>query len=64
MQIADGRELIFPTQYAERGYPHDVWMRLRRESPVYRREPPGYGPFWVITKHADICDISKAPTRS
>jgi cytochrome P450 len=60
MQITDGRELIFPTQY-ERGYPHDVWTRLRHESPVHRCEPPGYGAFWAITKHADICDISKRP---
>src|SRR5262245_35570355 len=61
MQVTDGRELIFPTQYSERGYPHDVWTRLRRESPVHRCEPPGYGPFWAITKHADICEISKRP---
>jgi cytochrome P450 len=60
MQITDGRELIFPTQY-ERGYPHDVWSRLRRESPVHPCDPPGCGPFWAITKHADICDISKRP---
>jgi cytochrome P450 len=61
MQITDGSELIFPTQYAQRGYPHDVWSRLRRESPVHRCEPPGYGSFWAITRHADICDISKRP---
>jgi hypothetical protein len=61
MQITDGRELIFPSQYSERGYPHDVWSRLRRESPDTSCDPPGYGSFWAITKHADICDISKRP---
>src|SRR5438093_3769628 len=61
MQITDGSELIFPNQYADRGYPHDIWTRLRGESPVHRCEPPGYQPFWAITKHADICDISKRP---
>ena len=61
MQITDGRELIFPTQYAELGYPHDVWTRLRRQSPVHHCEPPGYGAFWAITRHADICEISKRP---
>jgi cytochrome P450 len=61
MQITDGSELILPTQYAERGYPHDVWTQLRRESPVHRCEPPGYGSFWAITRHADICEISKRP---
>ena len=61
MQITDGRELIFPNQYSERGYPHDVWSRMRGESPVHHCAPPGFGPFWAITKHADICDISKRP---
>jgi cytochrome P450 len=61
VQITDGSELLFPEQYSDRGYPHDVWTRLRRESPVHRCEPPGYGAFWAITKHADICDISKRP---
>jgi len=61
MQITGGHELILPAGYAERGYPHDTWSRLRRESPVHRCEPPGYRPFWAITRHADICDIGKRP---
>jgi len=55
--------LIDPQAYAEKGYPHNLWATLRRESPVTRFELPGYHPFWAITKHADICDISKQPTR-
>jgi cytochrome P450 len=61
MELTDGLDLLLPARYAERGYPHDTWSRLRRESPVHRCEPPGYGPFWAITRHADICDISKRP---
>jgi cytochrome P450 len=61
MPLTDGLDLISPAHYAERGYPHDSWTRLRREAPVHRCEPPGYGPFWAITKHADICEISKNP---
>src|SRR5512145_164351 len=61
MTLTDGRELLYPSQYAEHGYPHDVWTQLRRESPVHWCEPPGYTPFWAITKHADICEISKRP---
>jgi cytochrome P450 len=61
MNSTDGLDLILPARYAERGYPHETWTRLRREAPVHRFEPPGYGPFWAITKHADICDISKRP---
>ncbi len=61
--LTDGFELIDPTPYAESGQPHDVWTALRRESPVHRCEVPGYEPFWAITKHADICEISKQPKR-
>ena len=61
MSIGDGLELIHPPCYAERGYPHESWTRLRREAPVHHFEPPGYTPFWAVTKHADICQISKQP---
>ena len=63
MEITNGSDLIDPRLYAKRGAPHDVWTRLRRESPVHRCEPKGYEPFWAITKHADICEISKNPDR-
>jgi cytochrome P450 len=55
--------LIHPDDYADHGYPHPVWTRLRREDPVHwfdRTEGP---PFWAITKHADIVEISKQPER-
>jgi cytochrome P450 len=61
MALTDGRELIEPSWYGEHGPPHDVWSQLRRESPVHACEPPGYRPFWAITRHADICEISKRP---
>jgi cytochrome P450 len=53
--------LIDPRCYAEYGYPHDLWAALRRDSPVRFFEPPGWPPFWAITKHADIVEISKQP---
>jgi cytochrome P450 len=61
MSITDGFDLIDPGPYGENGQPHATWTALRRESPVHHCEPPGYPPFWAITKHADICDISKRP---
>ena len=61
MALTDGRELIEPSWYGEHGPPHDIWSQLRRESPVHACEPPGYRPFWAITRHADICEISKRP---
>ena len=61
MTLTDGFDLIDSGSYAEHGVPHDSWTQLRRESPVHWCEPPGYESFWAITRHADICQISKQP---
>jgi cholest-4-en-3-one 26-monooxygenase len=57
----DPLDLVDPERYAQRGYPHDVWTRLRAEAPVAYVDPPGYEPFWAITKHADILQVSAQP---
>jgi len=59
--ITDGLDLVSSHAYASRGVPHDVWTRLRAESPVHWCTPAGFEPFWAITRHADICEISKQP---
>ncbi len=59
--ISDGTDLLEPSLYATRGYPHDLWRRLRREAPVHWCEPVELVPFWAITKHAHISEISKQP---
>jgi cytochrome P450 len=59
----DGRRLVDPAGYARDGYPHELWTRLRAEAPVAQFEPPGFEPFWAITKHADILEIAKQPER-
>ncbi|MAG34242.1 MAG: cytochrome P450 [Deltaproteobacteria bacterium] len=55
-----GPEIIDPTFYARDGYPHETFKRLRDEAPVY-----WYGdhtvPFWAITRHADIVEVSRQP---
>jgi cytochrome P450 len=61
--ITDGLELISSPAYAEHGTPHETFRRLRAESPVHRCEPPGFEPFWAITKYSDIFDISTSPER-
>jgi cytochrome P450 len=61
MAITDGTELLDPQIYATHGYPHELWTRLRREAPVHWCEPIELVPFWAITKHAHICEISKQP---
>jgi cytochrome P450 len=63
MNLSDGFDLIDPASYAKSGPPHDSWTALRRHSPVHRCEPRDYPPFWAITRHADICEVSKQPDK-
>jgi cytochrome P450 len=59
----DPLDLVDADRYAQRGYPHDVWTRLRAEEPVAYITAPGFEPFWAVTKHADVMEVSKQPTR-
>ena len=36
---------------------------LRRESPVTRRETPGFVPYWHVTRHEDVWAVERAPER-
>ena len=58
----DRLDIVGPQAFADRGYPHAEWARLRRECPVYRYDRGDEcTPFWAITKHADIVQISRKP---
>jgi cholest-4-en-3-one 26-monooxygenase len=59
----DPNDLVDPVRYAQHGYPHAVWARLRAEQPVARVKADGYEPFWAITKHADVMQIASQPER-
>jgi cholest-4-en-3-one 26-monooxygenase len=61
--FVDPLDLVEPARFARNGYPHDAWTQLRAEAPVAYFEPPGFEPFWAITKHADIQHIASHPTR-
>jgi cytochrome P450 len=63
LSITDGLDLVSSHAYANQGVPHDLWTRLRAESPVHWCTPDGFVPFWAITKHADVCEISKQPDK-
>jgi cholest-4-en-3-one 26-monooxygenase len=54
-------DIIDPDLYVQRGYPHEEWTLLRREAPVFWYERPQVSPFWAITKHADLIEISRQP---
>ena len=59
----DHLDLVSNEAFAENGYPHDAWTRLRRESPVHRFEHGVKVPFWAVTKHEDIVWLSRQPQR-
>lgn len=55
--IAD--DLLSAAAWADPATMDAVFTRLRAEQPVGRVEPAGYRPFWAITRHADILEISR-----
>jgi len=59
----DADHIIDPSHYQRHGYPYETFRRLRHEDPVHRCEPAGVEPFWAVTRHADICEISRQPER-
>lgn len=52
-----------PAFYANPTNVDAVFATLRRESPVHWTEPDGYRPFWTLTRHADIKEVSRQPAR-
>lgn len=59
----DELKVLDPHVFAEAGYPHKAWARLRREAPVHYFERGAAEPFWALTKHEDIVWVSKQPER-
>jgi len=57
----DTIDIINPDLYVERGYPHEDWALLRQKAPVFRYQRENVDPFWAITRHADIIEISRQP---
>ncbi len=52
-----------PAFYANPAQVDRVFTQLRRESPVHWTEPGDYRPFWTLTKHADIKEVSRQPAK-
>jgi cytochrome P450 len=50
--------LVDPTAYATDRI-HEAYRWLRANNPLGVAEPDGYDPFWVVTKHADILEVSR-----
>ncbi len=54
-------DVMSPEHFEQHGYPHAEWTWLRRNAPIFWYDRPNVEPFWAITKHADIVEISKQP---
>jgi cholest-4-en-3-one 26-monooxygenase len=52
---------VYDLDTYQRAIPHEVFGRLRRESPVHWTDMPGGQGFWAVTKYADVVAISKDP---
>ena len=53
-------DLVNPKTYADEGALHGLLTTMRRDNPVALVDAPDHDPFWAITKHADIIEISRA----
>lgn len=60
-QLTNGRELLDVHAYERSGHPHEAFTELRRHDPVHRCETDEFPPFWAITKHDHILEISTQP---
>lgn len=54
-------EIIDPDYYQQHGYPHAQWAALRERHPIAYCEHPKLVPFYAVTRHADVVEISKQP---
>lgn len=61
LAVNDPRALIFtdPAAYADQERWHAVAADLRANDPVTRFEVDLYTPFWAVTRHADVFDVSR-----
>ena len=57
----DPRAAIFmdPAAYADPVRWHEIAAELRREAPILPVEAEGYRPFHVLTRHADVFEVSR-----
>src|SRR5690242_624328 len=63
-RVIDEAARVFatPKAYADEARLHAALSHLRANAPVSWVEVRDYGPFWAVTKHADIMEIERANT--
>ena len=48
-----------PVTFGDRHKVHDIFTALRRDYPLSIAEVPGYDPHWIVTKYADLREITR-----
>ncbi|MDP1557044.1 MAG: cytochrome P450, partial [Hyphomonas sp.] len=51
--------IVTPAVYADQKLLDSTFARLRAEDPLAWCEPQAFRPFWAVTKHADIMEVSR-----
>lgn len=52
-------EVVDPKAHADGARLHDAMRWIRANNPLGRAELEGFDPFWVVSKHADILEVSR-----
>ncbi len=53
------RTILTPAAYAQDAPVHEAFRWLRANAPLAKVELPGLFPFWIVTRHADILEVSR-----
>jgi cytochrome P450 len=53
-------DLLSLSSFAK-GQPHDQFRRLRANDPVHWHPEPNGPGFWAVTRHEDVCTVSRDP---
>jgi cytochrome P450 len=51
--------VVNPKSYADQAVIDDTFARIRADFPLAKTNIPDFDPFWVVSKHADILEISR-----
>ena len=48
-----------PATFATRGAVDQIFSEIRQRYPLAQAEVPGYDPYWIVSRHADIQEVSR-----
>jgi cytochrome P450 len=59
----DGAQFAYPTCWADMDRWHTEVAEIRRTNPILRVDLAGFEPFWVLTRYADVFNVSRENDR-